>query len=150
MAVYEEPARRRRTIGAIALVGLVVGLVVGTAIGRGTATSIDEQIGAGRDGGRELVASERVLALEYRQAFAGSSETGLIEDTVDRSAAQLPGALGDAPWLSAAQRRAATGAVRAVQEAVRQKVTPDRFETVLDASTATLESVFGLPASGGA
>jgi hypothetical protein len=147
MAVYAGSGRRRRTTVAVALVALVVGLLVGVAIGRGTAESLDDQIAAGRDGGRELVTALRVLPLEYGQAYAGTSETGLIEDTVRRSAAQLPGALRDAPWLGPSQRDTATRAVRAVQAAAHSRVAPRQFETVVARSTATLQSVFGLPVS---
>ena len=87
------------------------------------------------------------MPLEYRQAFTGSSETGLIEDTVKRSTARLPDALNGAPWLSTAQRRTATEAVQTVQTAARDRVPANRFETVVARSTATLQSVFGLPAS---
>jgi hypothetical protein len=147
MAVYATPARRRRATIAVAVVALVVGLVIGVVIGRGTATSLDDEIAKGRAGGGELVTALRVLPLEYGQAFKGSSETGLIEDTVNRSAAQLPDALDGAPWLSAAQRQTATAAVRSVQAAARERLDPDRFEMIVARSTATVQSVFGLPAS---
>jgi hypothetical protein len=147
MAVYAGSGRRRRTTAAIAVVALVVGLLIGVAIGRGTAESLDDQIAAGRDGGRELVAALRVLPLEYAQAYAGSSESGLIADTVRRSTAKLPGALQGAPWLAPMQRDTAKAAVRAVEAAARSRVAPHRFETVVARSTASLESVFGLPVS---
>lgn len=144
MAVYEAPSRRRRTAVTIAVLAVIVGIVIGVVIGRATATSIDDKIKSGQDGGRELVTALRVLPLEYRQASAGSSETSLIEDTVKRSTARLPSALKGAPWLSAAQRRAATEAVAAVEAAASSKVPPADFEKVVARSTATLESVFGL------
>lgn len=134
---------------AIALVALVLGLALGLVIGHGTATSIDDQIAAGRDHGRDLVTGLRVLPLEYGQALAGSSESTLIEDTVKRATAQLSGALDSAPWLSPAQRRSASEAVQAVQAAARNKVPAGRFETIVARSTATLQSVFGLSASAG-
>jgi len=147
MAVYAAPARRRRATRLIAAAALVAGLVIGGAIGRGTAPSVDDQIATGRDGGRQIVASLRVLPLEYEQASAGSSETGLIDDTIARSAQRLPGALNQAPWLTAAQRRGAEAAVRAVRDAARRKLTPERFEAVAARSAAQLEAIFGLPAS---
>lgn len=147
MAVYATPARRRRTTIVVGVAALIVGLVIGTAIGRGTATSLEDEIASGRAGGSELVTALRVLPLEYSQAFKGSSESGLIEDTVKRSTAQLPHALGGAPWLSAAQRQTATAAVRSVQAAAIAKIAPARFETVVAHATATLQAVFGLPPS---
>ena len=147
MAVYAGPARRRRGSIAIAIGTLIVGLLIGIAIGRGTAKSLDDQIADGRAGGRDLVTALRVLPLEYEQASSGSSETGLIEDTVKRSTARLPAALDGAPWLGPAQRRSATAAVQAVQSAAVSKVPPKIFESVVASSTATLQSVFGLPAS---
>jgi hypothetical protein len=147
MAVYAGPARRRRATIAIAVGTLILGLVIGIAIGRGTAKTLDDEIADGRAGGRDLVTALRVLPLEYQQASTGSSETGLIEDTVKRSTAQLPEALDGAPWLGPAQRRTATAAVRAVEAAAANKVSPKDFDGVIARSTATLESVFGLPAS---
>jgi len=147
MAVYAGSGQRRRTTGVIAIVALTVGLVIGVAIGSSSGTSIDEQIATGRDGGRGLVTALRVLPLEYEQAFSGSSESGLISDTVKRSTSQLATALTGAPWLTSAQRDTATEAVHTVEAAARNKVTPARFETVIARSTATLQSVFGLPAS---
>ncbi len=149
MAVYATPGRRRRTTVAIVAVALVIGLVIGAILGRATATSIDDQITKGRDGGRELVTALRVLPLEYRQALAGSSESKLIQDTVDRTVAQAGNALDDAPWLSGAQRRSTTSAVAQIRAAAQAKVAPKRFETVIARSTATIQSVFGLPASAG-
>ena len=99
MAVYRGPERRRRASAAIAVAALLAGVLLGAVIGRGTATSVDDQIAEGRAAGRDLVTSLRVLPLEYRQASAGSSETGLIEDTVKRATGRLPAALDKAPWL---------------------------------------------------
>ncbi|MEY2442142.1 MAG: hypothetical protein QOJ46_1568 [bacterium] len=147
MAVYATPARRRRTTIVVGVAALIVGLVIGIAIGRATATSLDDKIADGRAGGMELVTALRVLPLEYSQAFKGSSETGLIEDTVKRSTARLPAALDGAPWLGAAQRRSATTAVQSVQAAARARFAPARFEAVVAQATATLQTVFGLPAS---
>ncbi|MDX6718067.1 MAG: hypothetical protein QOJ63_321 [Solirubrobacteraceae bacterium] len=147
MAVYAGSPRRRQTTAAIAVVALVVGVLIGVPIGRGTAESLDDQIAAGRDGGRELVTALRVLPLEYAQAYEGSSETGLIEDTVRRSTAGLPSALQGAPWLGPAQRDTANAAVRAVEAAAHGRVAPRRFETIVARSTALLQSVFGLPVS---
>jgi hypothetical protein len=147
MAVYATPARRRRTTILVGVAALIVGLVIGIAIGRGTATSLDDEIAQGRAGGRQLVTAQQVLPLEYSQAFKGSSETGLIEDTVTRSTAQLSGVLDGAPWLGAAQRQTATAAVQSVRNAARSRLAPARFEAVVAQATATLQAVFGLPAS---
>jgi hypothetical protein len=147
MAVYAGPARRRRAGIAIAVGALILGLVIGIVIGRGTAPTLDDEIADGRAGGRDLVTALRVLPLEYEQASTGSSETGLIEDTVRRAAARLPEALDGAPWLGPGQRRTATTAVQAVEAAARTSIPPKNFEGVVAHSTATLESVFGLPAS---
>ena len=149
MAVYATPAKRRRTTIVVALATLVVGLLIGIAIGRASAPSVDDKIAGGRAGGSELVTALRVLPLEYRQAFSGSSETGTIADTVNRSVARLPAALDGAPWLGPAQRQTATAAVQAVQKAARDKLPPARFETVIADSTATLQTVFGLPVTAG-
>lgn len=149
MAVYRGPERRRRTTAAIAVATLIAGLLLGLVIGRATAPSLGERIAEGRAAGRDLVAGLRVLPLEYEQASAGSSETGLIQDTVERATGRLPAALDKAPWLDAAQRRAATDAVRAITAAAEAKVAPDRFEAATARATATLQSIFGLPASDG-
>jgi hypothetical protein len=90
-----------------------------------------------------------VLPLEYEQASQGSSETTLIQDTVSRASAGLPAALDDAPWLGDAQRRDATNAVRAVETVAHDRVPPAQFDATAAKSVATLESVFGLPQSGG-
>jgi hypothetical protein len=147
MAVYAGPARRRQAGIAIAVGTLIVGLVIGIAIGRGTAKTLDDKIADGRAGGRDLVTALRVLPLEYQQASSGSSETGLIEDTVKRSTARLPEALDGAPWLGPAQRQTATAAVQAVEAAAASKASPKDFDAVIARSAATLESVFGLPPS---
>jgi hypothetical protein len=147
VAVYATPARRRRTTIGVGVAALIVGLIIGVAIGRATASSLDDEIAKGRAGGTELVTALRVLPLEYSQAFKGSSETGLIEDTVKRSTAQLPDALDGAPWLGAAQRQTAIAAVQSVQTAAQAKLAPARFEAVVAQATATLQAVFGLPAS---
>ena len=144
MAVYRGPERRRRASAAIAVAALLAGVLLGAVIGRGTATSIDDQIAEGRAAGRDLVTSLRVLPLEYRQASAGSSETGLIEDTVRRATGRLPAALDKAPWLDRTQRRTATEAVRAIEAAAAAKVPPARFEATTARSTATLQTIFGL------
>lgn len=149
MAVYAGPARRRRSMILIAIAALAAGLIIGVAIGRASATSIDDEISAGRDSARELVASLRVLPLEYGQALEGSSETTLIQDTVDRSAAQVDIALDDAPWLTATQRRSVTNAVQAIRTAAGAKVPAPRFQAAIDRSTTTIQSVFGLPISAG-
>lgn len=149
MAVYATPAKRRRTTIVVAVAALVVGLAVGVAIGRGTASSVDDEIAKGREGGRRLVTALRVLPLEYSQAFTGSSESGLIEDTVKRSVARLPAALDGAPWLGSAQRQTATAAVQAVQKAAGDHLAPRRFEAIIATSTATLQNVFGLPVTAG-
>jgi hypothetical protein len=149
MAVYRGPERRRRMGAAIAVAALIAGLLLGVVIGRATAPSLDDKVAEGRSAGRDLVASLRVLPLEYRQAAAGSSETGTIEDTVKRAAGRLPAALDAAPWLGAGQRTAATDAVRAIEAAARAKVPPARFDATIARSTATLQSIFGLPPSAG-
>ncbi len=145
MAVYATPAKRRRTTVVVAIATLVVGLAIGVAIGRATASSVDDEIAKGRDGGRELVTALRVLPLEYGQAFSGSSESALIEDTVNRSVSRLPAALDGAPWLGTAQRQTATAAVQAVRQAARDKLAPRRFDAVIATSITTLQNVFGLP-----
>jgi hypothetical protein len=145
MAVYVEPARRKRIAWGIAAVALVVGLAIGIVIGRGTATSIDDRIASGRSGGRELVTALDVLPLEYEQARSGSSETGLIGDTVDRSVRRLSSALDGAPWLGAAQRRTATAAVQSVRTAAARKVSPSEFKRVVARASRTLVGIFGLP-----
>ena len=145
MAVYRGPERRRRASVAIAVAALLAGVLLGAVIGRGTATSVAAPGAEGRAAGRDLVTSLRVLPLEYRQASAGSSETGLIEDTVERATGRLPAALEKAPWLDRTQRRTATEAVRAIEAAAAAKVPPARFEATTARSTATLQSVFGLP-----
>jgi hypothetical protein len=147
MAIYHGPERRRRASVALAVGALVAGVLIGLAIGRATAPSLDDQIAEGRAAGRDVVAALRVLPLEYRQAAAGSSETSLIGDTVKRATRQLPAALEKAPWLSGAQRRTANGAAAAIEAAARAKVAPARFDAVTARSTATLQSIFGLPAS---
>jgi hypothetical protein len=146
MAVYVEPARRKKFTWMVAAAAVAVGLVVGGLIGRGTAQSIDDKIADGRSGGRALVTALSVLPLEYKQAASGSSETKLIVDTVDRSVERLPAALDGAPWLGPADRSAATAAVRSVKAAAAAKVAPAKFDGVVARATATLQNVFGLPA----
>ena len=85
------------------------------------------------------------LPLEYQQASAGSSETGLIQDTVKRATERLPAALEKAPWLVTAQRREAAAAVRAITDAASAKVAPREFEATTARSTAALQSIFGAP-----
>jgi hypothetical protein len=144
IAVYVEPARRKKIAWGIAAVALVVGLAIGIAIGRATAPSIDDKIASGRSGGRELVTALNVLPLEYEQARRGSSETSLIANTVARSVQRLPAALDGAAWLGVAQRNAATDAVQSVQTAASQKVSPSAFRRVVARATSTLEDIFGL------
>jgi hypothetical protein len=149
MAVYRGPERRRRATAAIAVAALIVGLLAGVLVGRVSAPSVDDQIAEGQAAGRDLVAGLRVLPLEYEQASAGSSETGLIEDTVKRATGRLPAALEQAPWLDVTQRREAAQAVHAIAETASAEVAPARFEATVARSTATLESIFGLPPSEG-
>jgi hypothetical protein len=150
MAVYRGPERRRRATAAIAVAALIAGLLLGGVIARVTAPSVDDRIAEGRAAGADLVAGLRVLPLEYQQASAGSSETGLIQDTVKRATDRLPAALDKAPWLVAAQHREAAAAVRAITDAASAKVAPARFEATTARSTATLQSIFGLaPSPGG-
>ncbi len=150
MAVYAGSAKRKRTTGLIAIATLVLGLVIGLAIGRATAPAIDDEIADGRKGGRELVTALQVLPLEYGQALSGSEGTALIGDTVGRSVARLDAALDGAPWLGPAQRNQATAAVQAVRVAANNKVPPAEFQTIVDSSSRTIQTVFGLPASPGA
>ena len=149
MAVYRGPERRRRASVAIAIATLVAGVLLGAVLGRVTAPTVDDRIAEGHAAGRDLVAGLRVLPLEYEQASAGSSETSLIQDTVKRATGRLPAALDKAPWLDPAQRREAATAVRAITDAASAKVAPDRFEATTARSTATLQSIFGLPSSAG-
>ncbi|HTN25393.1 MAG TPA: hypothetical protein VL120_15495 [Solirubrobacteraceae bacterium] len=149
MAVYAGQAKRRRTTGLVAVAAVVVGLIIGIVIGHATAKSLDDQIKDGRAGGRDLVTSLQVLPLEYGQALSGTEGTTQIGDTVDRAAAQLGDALDGAPWLGPAQRSQATQAVAAVKKAAADKVAPPAFQTVVDSSSKTLETVFGLPQSVG-
>jgi hypothetical protein len=150
MAVYAGSSKRRRTTYLIAAATLVAGLVIGLLIGRATAPTIDDKIAEGRAGGRDLVTALQVLPLEYSQALSGSEGTALIGDTVERAAAKLDLALGDAPWLGPAQRNQATAAVQAVRVAARNKVAAADFQTVVDSSARTIQTVFGLPAGSGA
>jgi hypothetical protein len=147
MAVYAGPSRRRRVTIAIAVVALVVGLIVGVIIGKASAPSIDSKIADGRTAGSDLITSLGVLPLEYSQASQGSEGTNLIGDTVKRATAGLPDALDKQPWLSSIQRQTATSAVRAIETAATAKVKPKRFEQIVKQSSATLQSVFGLPSA---
>ena len=146
MAVYAGQAKRKRTTVAVAVAAVVVGLVVGLLIGRATAPTIDDKIADGRAGGRELVTALQVLPLEYGQALSGSEGTTLIGDTVDRAVARLKPALDGAPWLGAAPRRTATQAVPSVRTAAADKVPAAQFETAVGQASATIATVFGLPA----
>lgn len=148
MAVYVEPGRRKGISWTIAVIALVVGLFIGGAIGRGTATSIDDEIAAGRSGGQDFVTALNVLPLEYQQAASGSSETALINDTVNRTVLRLPATLDGAPWLSPAARKEATAAARSVKVAAESKVTSKQFDQTVARATTTLQIVFGLPATG--
>ena len=145
MAVYRGPERRRRATALIAVAALIVGVLLGAVLGRVTAPTVDDKIAEGHTAGRDLVAALRVLPLEYEQASSGSSETGLIEDTVRRAAGRLPAALDKAPWLDGAQRREATQTVQAITDAATAKVAPARFDATVERSTATLQSIFALP-----
>lgn len=148
MAVYAGAGKRKRTTSLIAVAAVIGGLIIGIAIGRATAPSVDDKIADGRKGGRELVTALQVLPLEYGQALSGSEGSALIGDTVDRSARRLSAALDGAPWLGPAQRRTAAQAVQAVRTAATAKVPPARFQQVVDGSSATIQAIFGLPASG--
>jgi hypothetical protein len=147
VAVYAGGAKRKRTTSLVAVAAVIVGLIVGIAIGRATAQSVDDKIADGRKGGRELVTALQVLPLEYGQALSGSEGSTLIGDTVARSVSRLNSALDGAPWLGPAQRRTATQAVLAVRTAATNKVPAARFQQVVDSSSATIQAVFGLPAS---
>jgi hypothetical protein len=147
MAVYAGPSKRKRTTTLVAVATLVAGLVIGLVVGRATAPSLDDEIAKGRDGGRALATALQVLPLEYGQALSGAEGSALIGDTVERSARRLDAALAGAPWLGPAQRREASAAVAAVKAAAASKVPPARFQTVVDRSAATIQAVFGLPAS---
>jgi hypothetical protein len=147
MAVYAGQAKRRRTTGVVAVAAVVVGLIIGIVIGQASATSLDDQIKEGRAGGRDLVTALQVLPLEYGQALSGSEGSAQIGDTVDRAVARLGDALDGAPWLGPAQRAQATQAVQAVKAAATNKVAPPAFQTVVDSSSKTIETVFGLPQS---
>jgi len=149
MAVYRGPERRRRATALIAVAALIAGLLLGALLGRVTAPTIDDKIAEGHAAGRDLVAALRVLPLEYTQASSGSSETGLIQDTVKRATGRLPAALDKEPWLDRAQRQEAATAVRAITEAANAKVAPARFEATTARSAATLQSIFGLPPTDG-
>ena len=148
MAVYQPPSRRRRLSYGLAIAALVIGLLAGVGFGRLTAPTVDDKVDDARASARDLVAGLRVLPLEYEQAASGSSETAQIEDTVERAAAQLPGTLEAAPWLSRAQRRSARAAVGAIETSARAHDAPARFEATTQRSVTTLQSIFGLPASG--
>jgi hypothetical protein len=145
MAVYAGQGRRRRATVAIAVGALIVGLLAGFAIGKASAPSLGDKISEGRDRGRDFVTALGVLPLEYGQALQGSEGSGLIGDTVKRSSRGLAATLDKQPWLGPAQRRQATAAVQAIETAATDKVDAQRFETVVRQSTATLQSVFGLP-----
>jgi len=149
VAVYQGSTKRRKTTIVVAVATLVVGLVIGIAIGRASAPSFDSEVAKGRDGGRDLVTSLRVLPLEYGQALSGSEGTALIGDTVDRVARRLDEALDGAPWLGPAPRATATKAVAAVKTAATAKVPPAVFQATIDSSSATLQDVFGLPRTAG-
>ena len=147
MAVYAGPGRRRRITIAAAAGALIVGLLLGFVVGKASAPSLDDKIAEGRDRGRDFVTALGVLPLEYGQAAAGSEGTGLIGDTVKRSTRGLAVTLDKQPWLGTLQRQAAESAVKAIETAAADKVEPKRFEAVVAQSTATLQSVFGLPVS---
>jgi hypothetical protein len=144
MAVYAGQAKRKRATYLIAAATLVAGLVLGILIGRATAPTIEDKVADGRAGGRELVTALQVLPLEYQQAQSGSEGTALIGDTVDRSVANLDGALDGAPWLGPAQRRLATQAVQSVKSAATQKVAAAQFKSTVDQASSQIAQVFGI------
>jgi hypothetical protein len=149
VAVYAGTSKRRRTTGLVAVAALIVGLIIGIVIGQSTAKTFDEQVKEGRDGGRDLVTALQVLPLEYGQALSGSEGTAQIGDTVDRAVARLADALDGAPWLAPAQRAQATQAVQAVKTAAANKVDAAAFQAVVDSSSKSIETAFGLPPSTG-
>jgi hypothetical protein len=147
VAVYQGGGKRKRATILVAVATAIAGLVIGIVIGRATAPSVNDKIADGRKGGQELATALQVLPLEYGQALNGSEGTTLIGDTVNRALAQLNTALDGAPWLGPGQRRQATQAVQAVRTAATNKVPLKRFQTIVDSSSATIETVFGLPPS---
>jgi len=149
MAVYMSAGHRRRRTVVIIVVAVVLGVAAGFALGRATSSGVDDAVADAKDRGAAAVAALSRLPIEYEQKAGGTGgETQRkLLDSVDAADERLVDAFAAAPWLTRAQKRAATSAIASVRAAVRDVVSPQEFESHIDEATKAIASTFGIAVS---
>ena len=145
MALYVPASRRRIHAVVIGVVALVVGLVAGLLVGRASVTTTSERITHVRHEADDLATRVQALTIEYEQAFTGQGDTvqgGVLDalNGIDRDAAA---AIGDAPWLTAANRAAVTEALQQLRTSAEAKVDPQTFADQTNAVAVVIHQQLG-------
>jgi hypothetical protein len=147
MAVYMPAEKRRRRTVLAVVVAVVVGITAGFILGRATSSGVDDAVSDAKDKGSDAVTALSRLPIEYEQKASGQGgETSTtILDSVDAARARLRDAFDAAPWLTAAQKRAASAAVASVRTDVENDVSVQEFRDSIDNASQVVARTFGVP-----
>jgi hypothetical protein len=146
MAVYMPAEKRRRRTVLAVVVAVIVGVIAGFFLGRATSTGVDDAVSDAKDKGSDAVTALSRLPIEYEQKASGTGgETSTtILDSVDAAETRLRDAFDAAPWLTPAQRRAASAAVASVRSDVENDVSLEEFRDSIDDASQVVARTFGV------
>jgi hypothetical protein len=146
MAVYMPAEKRRRRTVLAVVVAVIVGIIAGFFLGRATSTGVDDAVSDAKDKGSDAATALSRLPIEYEQKMSGTGgETNrTILDSVDAAEVRLRDAFDAAPWLTPAQRRAASAAVASVRSDVENDVSLEEFRDSIDDASLVVARTFGV------
>lgn len=146
MAVYMPAEKRRRRTVLAVVVAVIVGIVAGFVLGRATSSGVDDAVSEAKDKGSDAVTALSRLPIEYEQKASGKGgETSTtILDSVDAAEARLRNAFDAAPWLTPAQKRAASAAVASVRSDVENEVSLQEFKGSIGDAAQVVARTFGV------
>lgn len=146
MAVYTPPGARRRRTAFMIIAAVIVGLIAGLILGRATSSGVDDAVSDAKRKGSDAVTALSRLPIEYEQKLnaKGGETAATMLESVDAAEAQLQEAFDAAPWLTTEQKRAATAAIEAVRDDVKNGASAREFRDSIDTASNVVARTFGV------